>query len=794
MTDDIYISWEDLKRVILKHSRSIMRAGILGTALGFLYCLFTPLAYQADAVFRQAQSSSDRGFDFRNLLRTFSSGAVDGAAIPLMLSRTVLGKTVEELGLQIQVGLPNRRLKNNFLAELGKKPSDLDLFEFRQVLYPEEKSQQFYLSFSSPTTFNLLNAHQHILTKGSLNRRVSCETFSFTLVQTPRSLQLKKLYPLTCIPRQQAVGALKSHLKIKPLKDDRNILTIAFQNPCRQRAARVVNTLMAEYEKFLTLQNQIIITEQLGYLRQRQDELSRKLDQEVQDHTLALQKSLASEGFMGIEEEMSAILEPLQNYRQRIGEIEVEMAALAEPVKKNVLASRIANASYLSSVFASLAARQKALREASAEFEDFSGMTLPACQELFRTYSHQLDDLQAQMKQVIFFQDHLQEPHFELSTLSNVLTDSVTQKLVQTSTEIEGQLCDTINHSEREHSRLKETLATQKRFLKTHLTQTLELGKIRTQLLQEKLHSLHRVMHHLLQKEKGVLEQKIEELKSRLKSVPELWHLDKRLKFRAELTKGMMEGLTQITESKNLAQHLYQVESRPLDPALVPDAPLPPRIVLKSAAAGASTAFILSLFFLIQAFFKGLPASLATLRLMGARTAGVLPSLETLREIATFVRLQKPPSVISVLGEKSLEACFQLAKLLSFQHHKIIFIDCHHSDHSNGLWQYLQNPAAALSLEHHPDYNFLPAGPTNPFNMELLASSRFQELLAQLKNHYDFIFLFKQSSLASQEAVQLLQIADCAIVVTFEESVATLMPYLEKERATFAESPYTKLS
>ena len=83
-------------------------------------------------------------------------------------------------------------------------------------------------------------------------------------------------------------------------------------------------------------------------------------------------------------------------------------------------------------------------------------MTLEASKGLFQQYCRQLDELHAQLKQVIFFRDHLNEPNFEISTLSNILNDSVTQQLVQKSSEISGQLCDLINRSGREHERLEK--------------------------------------------------------------------------------------------------------------------------------------------------------------------------------------------------------------------------------------------------------------------------------------------------------------------------------------------------
>lgn len=876
--DDIYISWEDLKRVYLKNQRFIRWIGLYGALACFLYLIFKPLSYPSTATFKQSSSASEQSFDFRNLIRTFSSGAAQGAATPLMLSRTVVGKTVEELGLQMTAAPQGGKwkcLQDNLLAELGKKPQDLELFEFRKVSYPDERASFFYLRFSSSETFDFLDQSRRPLLKGRLNKAVSYKNLVFTLVKTPASLKLGKPYPLSCLPRQAVIDAVKAKTLVKPLKDDRTILTIAFSDPSRERAALLINTLMSKYEEFLIEQNQKVIGAQLGYLEERQDELSAKLDRDLQDHTVALQKSLSSQGFMGIEEEKSSILEPLQHYRQRVNEIEVELAGLEKRKATEKLLHRFGNhlsgqiteasdilqqlqadqplppstapslsklahdveearrlwqngaskdlydihkqklTSHLHSWVAHLTSRQKNLHEASAYFDqpgpDFIGLTLPASRDLFQSYSHQLDDLHAQMKQVVFFRDHLQEPHFEISTLSNILTDSVTQQLVQKSTELESRLCDTLNHSPREHERLKETLSTHKRFLEAHLSQTLTLGKIRLQLLQEKLQSLQSVMHLLLQKEKSVLENKIEELKTRLKDLPELWHLDKRLKFRSELTKGMMEGLTQIAESKNLSQHLYQVESKPLDPALISYSPLPPQLLFKSATFGVCAFALATLFFLIRAFLKGLPASLATLRLMGAKTAGMLSHLSahfddlseqdlaTLRSLAAFV-LEKNSSRLALLSEKDLSFCFNLAHLLAFQHKKIVFIDCNFdraspTDSSLGLWHYLQEHIETPPFRHEKNYDFLPAGHPTRHGIELLLSHRFQQLLQKLSKEYDYVILLRKAPLSSQDALQLLTLTDAAVIVTYEESPALLQPYLhwsrqkEKECATFAQKP-----
>jgi hypothetical protein len=890
MMDDIYITGDDIKRIYYKKRRYIWRSAVIGTVLALGYFLFTPPSYQAIATFKQSSSRPESGIDLKRLVNTFSGASSEVATVPLMLSRAVLTKTVEELGLQAVINehslLANKFLacRNNLLAELGKQIEEPDDFQFQHVHYTGEKPCSFFIRFFSPDSFELLDRNQKRLAAGIVKESVQFQDILFTLAKTPSNLKIGKFYPLSILPIRSVTSDVKNRTSIKPLREDKNILMIAFSDTDRHRSAAFVNTLISKYEEFLTEENKSVIGSQLKYLDQRQDELNFKLDADIQDHVAILKQSLLKQGFMGIQEEIESILLPLQTYQSRLGEIDIEMAGLMqrlsqtdldlithqsppklvkqfgqslveqirdaslllqkleidEPLTPTLASSTLGSlitevelarskdrqpgyqekkqqlASHLHTYLDHLTLRQKNLQESSTYIDqlesDFNGMTLEASRGLFQQYCRQLDDLHAQLKQVIFFRDHLNEPHFEISTLSNILNDSVTQQLVQKSSELSGQLCDLINRSGREHERLKETLAIQKRFLESHLSQTLELGKIRIQLIKEKISSLYEVMKNLLHKEKSVLENKIEELKITMQELPELWHLDKRLKFKAELTKGMMEGLTHIAESKNLSRHLYQVESKPLDSALPPLSPQSPHLLIKCLGGAFSLAALFYLFILIRALVKGMPVSLTTLRLMGGHTSGAfsqslhLPlsqladqDLETLRTMASFLLERKNGnSVIGLLSHRGSGFCFNLAHLLSLHHQKVLIIDCNFDrivapQDQPGLWQYLNHTTADLPIRHEKNYDLLTSGGTTRHGVELLASPVFSQVLEECKNCYDFVFLFRQTSLSSQDAVQILQLSNLAIITADEESQDTLKPYLQWSRqkenicATFAE-------
>lgn len=185
---------------------------------------------------------------------------------------------------------------------------------------------------------------------------------------------------------------------------------------------------------------------------------------------------------------------------------------------------------------------------------------------------------------------------------------------------------------------------------------------------------------------------------------------------------------------------------------------------------------------------------------MGAETAGMVSQgneeqgVATLRKIAFFL-LERKPKTVALLSEKDLSCCFNLAHFLSFQHQKVLFIDCNFTlpSPTPGLWQYLHHITPSIPLLQEKNYHFLPSGEKTPYGMEMLASAAFQHLLSELTPQYDFIFLLKQAPLASQEALQLLSLAHSAVIITAEESLDILHPYLqwarqkEKKCATFAQ-------
>jgi uncharacterized protein involved in exopolysaccharide biosynthesis len=820
---NLIFTWDDLKRILKSKQRMIIRLSLLCGAISLLYFLTSPLEYEARATFKQSNSRGDQGVDIKNLLRSFSTSGPEGTATTLMLSDSVLGKTIEEIGLQVEIkrGLRIRSAFNNILAEIGISPLDQEMARFSSVTYSGEKPLILTIKKISDTEYALYSQKQELLTKGVIDKPIRVADLQWTLHYLPNQDQIA----VTIHPLEPVIHSLRSKLTIKPTREDKNLLVIRCADTDRKRSCEIVNTLMSMYEKYLVEENKIIIGAQLSYLNQRQDELSAKLNQDIEDHAKALKYNLKTEGFLGVKDEMAFILEPLQTHQLRLDEVEVELRQIEErlaladreiKLSKNepllieryskVLADQISSARKLidqDSNFQTraslresidlLTSREKSLRENSEWIQtvqnELTGMSIESARKQFDGYSTQFDELHTQLKQVMFMRDHLFDPHFEISTLSNILSDSITQQMVQKSTDLEAQLHDDMHHSLRDRDRLTVTLNIHKRFLQAHLDQTLQLGKIRIDLIKEKLSSLYSVMKTLLTQEQEVLKGKISELKQSMQSLPDLWVNENRLKFKSELTKGMMEGLVGIAETKNLSHHLYQVESRPLDKAKPPLEFVKPRLIIKSTLAFFLGVLILSLFSIIYAFIKGFPLTLTTLKQLGAHVSGMLSQesqLETHRRAAAFLLEPHGKGTVAVIGESQTLFFPQLTALLNKYHKTCCVVDCSFgkiisADDQPGLFQVLNGSPATEMVRNFPTYDFLPVGASSPDSVEYLKSSEFKKLLVELSNRYDFIFLLSRTSLDSLESEAIFEACSHAIIVA-ETSLEILSPYLDPSR------------
>ena len=323
--NDIYISFEDLKNLFRRKRRKIFRFSFAAFAIALLYLLFTPITYEATATFQQA-APRDQGFDLRSFIRNFSGTAPEGSTKSLMLSRTILGETAQQLGLQASVE-ESGFLSQKWDAFIGHfaKSSKPRPCRFQNVVYQGEKPKRVSITFKTEEFFEI--ADQGKIVTGLKGIPVHWDSVSLTLIDRSPSIRQGKPYTLTIHPKRSVIESIKSKLTIKPLREEKELLLIKFENADPGLAADLVNTLMEKYEEFLVSQNKTIVGTQLKYLDRRQQELSEKLDADLSEHIIVMKKSLQEQGFMGVQQELESILEPLKTHKERLHEIEIELAS-----------------------------------------------------------------------------------------------------------------------------------------------------------------------------------------------------------------------------------------------------------------------------------------------------------------------------------------------------------------------------------------------------------------------------------------------------------------------------------
>ncbi|MBI3236873.1 MAG: hypothetical protein HYZ48_04145, partial [Chlamydiales bacterium] len=421
----------------------------------------------------------------------------------------------------------------------------------------------------------------------------------------------------------------------------------------------------------------------------------------------------------------------------------------------------------------------------NTESEEFAGLTLETARRLYVDYNNQRDGLQAHLKQLIYLSEQLYQPQFELSSITTILTDSVTQGLVIQAGETSVSLQDLNNRSLREQQHLKEKLHTQKTFIAQHLLQIIELTKLRLQLSEDKIASLRMTTIDLLEQEKHLLQNQLDKIQSQMGQVPEKWHREHLLLFKKELGSKMIEGLTQLMESKSLDRYLYHVRSKPLDFSFPPLKASYPYLFFSMVFGGLGFGFLGYLFYFIRSIFTGFPLSHAMLKSLGLNSCGILSphcqsplrhlflnDLETLRNLIPSLSDVK---ICAILGGNTPDFSSQLAELLAMHQRRVlviryVFDEKISPENLPGLWQYIHGETVVCPIRKKPFADFLVSGSTSCYAVELLSHPKMASFLEEIKSSYDLILFYSKAAVTAAEAKALMQISDAAIITTGQQT------------------------
>jgi tyrosine-protein kinase Etk/Wzc len=469
---------------------------------------------------------------------------------------------------------------------------------------------------------------------------------------------------------------------------------------------------------------------------------------------------------------------------------------------------------YLSNLLHHFNVHEKALQERLTHQQstpiEFQGINLDVAKELYVVYSKQLNEIEAKIQENDFVIAQMKTPEFEVSSLTTILNDKVSDDIITRAGKIVFQLKDLDNRSLKEQDRLKHELELQKGFLEIHLKQTIQLLQQREKLLKEKIRSLQNTILGLIQAEISVLQENLsEQVKNRISNrlqeqsvieehqhelqlemakLPNKWVSEQMIAQQTEVNTKIVEEITRLVESKNITTNLELIQSAPVDLAKVPSQPRSPRILIFAILGAALGALMMISWVIVQSLLKGMIVTDANLRLGKQNVSGTLSNicgnesfekplldsdLETLRRLGTYLNSLPNKKLIgnSVLFITGIgpDYSMQLSKLMSITGVKILILPISFdgiasTDSLPGLLQYLEGEAAEPKINTGKSYDYVVAGGISRFNTELLSAPAFQAILDKLQTQYDWIFVLSHALPNSSEAEYAMQRFDSAVI------------------------------
>jgi len=747
MSSDQVLYFHEISRFFKKNSRRIFNVIVFFFVFIYVFLLLTlQPQYFATASFRQAKSREEDTSSFQAILKNMGMAREEFSAFSVMESNRLLGKVIEETGLQVQPVKNARSLKCRelFFREC-RLPFTKKQYQFRDVFFAGKSKKTFFLQMINENAFTILNAKKKKIAEGILGVPVHFEGGQLTVTFCPPQ---KKLIAFDILPKRSAIEKLKKKLKIKSNRFDPSIIVLNFFHHQRKTAIAVLDSVMIHFQKYLQAEHEELAAAQINYLQKRKGELARGFEEALEEHVAYLKKNVGTEGFLGFSQELDLLAAPQKLYSSKNHYLDLEakrwkkdqfFAKAEHPWKEGISRERELDLAF---------ERQNAkfLELSGTISEEFAGIDLETAESIYNEYIRKREKLLAEVAQLDQLQTKLQKPDFEISALSVFLTDPVSQKSIQKGAELSLQLVDSKNRSEKELVQAKEMLDKQKTFLSEHVIEKKQLMQADLDLIEGKLASLQFTALQLIEKEKEIVQNKLGEFTEKMGKLPEKWRQESQLVMKKELTMQMIEELTKLSESKVIDHHLFHIESKPIDMA---DAPLqiqPPHLFLFSSMGGLLAGFFFFSASLVCSAYRGLPLSEASIRNNKYTCIKNTPQ-EVMQRISLEIQ---PKEVIAILGEKHIET---LAQFLSSLGNQVLCIELG-----------VEKPLS--TLEDH-----------DVISIETIQHINIPKKIASWKNRYDYILVHSIAPLTSAEALSAARIADRCILHLTEATEETLRLY-----------------
>ncbi len=740
-----------------------------------------------------------------------------------------------------------------------------DAVAISQITYNEEVPLTLNLKFTTDASYSVsMPDGQEI--EGQLDKLFQHGTIGFKLTRNGSDGLADQKFVIELRPVAAVGEEISKNLIIMADKTDKTLLVLRYPHRDRHQGSKILNGIMELYLEHLRQEHQRIAGEQLHYLEERRKEMGKELNQMMDDYAYHLSSDLSETGFPNTTKAMDFLAGQQNDYRQKLVSIDLEKKRLqkaqeegfvyydrytshGDPIIINEVLSEIRSLKQQADAL-DLALRsggpaelksvhertlEERLKHLQAHQKEFLGIDLATAKELYLTFTKQLNDVQAEALQTQFVLNQMKNPDFEISSLSAILKDSVSKDMIAKASNLVLNLKDQNNRSQKELERLREELDLEKGFLETHVKQSKQLLGLHEHLIKEKMHKLQNATLGLVHQQISIYEKHLDEyitarlnnlkqerglihdnqliLQKEMAKLPTKWVSEKLIDQQMLMNQNMLEELSKMVESKNISSNLELVLSAPIDSAIPPILPKPPRLLLFLMLGAAIGCLSSITYFVIRTAIEGMPASRENLVLAQKHVSGTIskhsegtdPSLyldsdlETLRKAISYLDLRGQQAFTPVFGEtllllkgKGPDYSHCLANLLRKKGSAVLLLSLSFDkpcppDAFPGLLHYLKSEATEPKIINQNGVDCIETGGISRFSTEMVCSHLFNELLLKLKYRYQWIIAVSPAMPTTVEAQALIQFFDQAAVTLANERLPQLEPLiaLAEKKITF---------
>lgn len=815
--NEIYISFSDLWHTCKQVKKKLLVIMLACALLAIFYQIRKPLSYTSCATFKSG--ANQKAPSLSKIAESIFDG--DGSQNffiksdpkALFTTRSVTEKLVKTLDLQATVidgSEPGvfSRIGRNIAAEyyFYKYSSQIPpshILSGNEII-PEKKFftdyQPAYICKNvtyTPETYSFLSivfvdsehfqvyAKKQFLGNGKINEPFIWVYGQFTLQHLGHKNH-KTIY-ISLIPLYNAAKGVAECLVFKADPKKNNFIKISCTHTNRYLAVKIVNGVMDAYRDYLEEIANQRSNKQISYLEKRHEYSNKKFEEILSAQIKSFEDNIDSGSLLRIENEVDFVTHTQTKYREKLNALADKLQILFAVIEKK---ENLENVSQITSV--NLSTIINKAREFKAQRLATPGLDLESAYELQNRLNCDISKTDLFVSQCEDILTQLDDGDFQLSSLTTVLDDSVCEQVFKDCRNISLHLLDEKNRTPKEQERLKEDMLAKRRFLKTHVSKLKQVSIARKNMLQLQLEQIVTTLCMLLADEYELIQKELEDIHRRILLLPEKWISEKKLEFNTQVYTRIIESISKLIESKNIAVNLDFLESHPIDLAIPSINPNKPNILKKSILASclAATVYLFAVFLIT--LFKGLRCSQPNLVAMGHQVFGTvshtiskellqladddLNAIRTAAHCLVENRYKK-----TLIQSKIIHPCAHLMaqalKIYGIEKILILRIAPMNYMHPQ-LSEYPPLKHIIITQMHYDELTIEPF----LFRQEHLCSAPFEQLLETFTQKYDYIFIETTSKNMDLGMQSLIKQSDALIYLATDERYQNLKPYVHNAK------------